>query len=527
MIKYAVIVLLVLTGCAKVVAPSGGPEDKSSPEVISVFPEPGHVDSIPGEVRILFSERIRLSMADVQIYPEQAGEVIIRDKEIDISANPDEGLLIVNISSNLEDVRGNSAANPVNLVWNSIPEDSFATADVTLLRHGEGSITSNARCEFYLLPDTTTPRITYYPDTTGLVHAGWLSSGDYKIISYEDIDQSRSWDPEREPGTSNEIALPSGELMELSMTMTIIDSIGPRVYDLLVLDSWHLEVLWNEQIKIDADDFELVNITGPDSMPVDIYGVSLSSGRSSTGRMTVYTEQLSDTLYSFSIQGVQDLAGNPSLADTLEFWATDSLPSAKLAVQSAYPADGGVQIPPLGPFFISFSDWVDESAISLLYSVTRVADSTVVTGDFLRTSATAFTFIPHSDLLGDRQYRIDLNSGYVSLQGDSLKGESWTFIPAWSQRPGSVSGTVYGTGAAVVTMVVAPAGSDGEIQTAVFAPGPYSFPEVPGGRYTVSVFVDWNSDSTWNPGEPYGAWPGVVEVFPGIETEGINIQVVP
>lgn len=127
----------------------------------------------------------------------------------------------------------------------------------------------------------------------------------------------------------------------------------------------------------------------------------------------------------------------------------------------------------------------------------------------------------------DRQYRIDLNSGYVSLQGDSLKGESWTFTPAWSQRPGSVSGTVSGTGAAVVTMVVAPAGSDGEIQTAVFAPGAYSFAEVPGGRYTVSVFVDGNSDSTWNPGEPYGAWPGVVEVFPGIETEGINIQVVP
>lgn len=525
--KYGVIVLVFLAACAKVVAPSGGPADISPPEVISIFPETGFVDSIPQTVRILFSEKISLSITDVQLYPQYAGEVSIRDREIEVTTDSCEGILILNISSNLEDVRGNSLSNPVTFVWNSKPEDHFATADVTLLRNGGGSVTANARCEFYLLPDTTSPQITYYPDTTGLVHAGWLTAGNYRIVSYEDIDQSRSWDPEREPGTSNEVAIPSGDLMELTMIMTIIDSIGPRMYDLLVLDGWHLEVLWNEQISIGVSDEDLVRITGPDTLPVEVYGISLSGGRSSTSRMTVYTEELSDTLYSFSIQGVSDLAGNPSLADTLEFWATDSLPSAKLAVQSAYPADGGVQIPPSGPFYISFSDWVDDSAISLLYSVTRVSDSTAVSGDFCRTSATAFSFTPHSELLGDRQYRIDLSQGYVSLQGDSLIGQSWTFIPEWSQHPGSVSGNVSGTGATVVTMVVTPAGNDGEILTAVFAPGAYSFAEVPGGRYTVSVFVDWNSDGTWDPGEPYGAWPGVVEVLPGIETEEINIQVVP
>ncbi|MEA3266307.1 MAG: hypothetical protein U9P42_05120, partial [Candidatus Fermentibacteria bacterium] len=85
--KYGVIVLVFLAACAKVVAPSGGPADISPPEVISIFPEAGFVDSIPQTVRILFSEKISLSITDVQLYPQYAGEVSIRDREIEVTTD--------------------------------------------------------------------------------------------------------------------------------------------------------------------------------------------------------------------------------------------------------------------------------------------------------------------------------------------------------------------------------------------------------------------------------------------------------
>ncbi len=525
--ECAVFLLLVLASCAKVVAPSGGPVDSNPPEVTSVLPEPGYTEEIPGEITILFSEKICYSEGAIQLYPEQGGEVLINGDEARVVTGAGGSVVMVTISSNLEDMRGNRIVNPETFVWNSVPEDSFARVSINVLRSGGGSVTSSARCDFFLLPDTATPRITHFPDTLGIIDAGWLSAGDYRIFCYEDVDQSRTWDPEREPGTSSETALVSGENAQLSMTMTIIDSIGPRISDVAVLDGWHLEIFWNEQVNVNPGAQQLVTVTGPDSLPIGILGVKTSAGRSSTGRMTVYTEQLSDTLYTIAIQGIQDLADNPSLADTLEFWGSDSLPEAKLAVQSAYPADGGVEIPSAGPFFISFTDWVNESALDTLYAVTRVADTTIVAGELTRTSPTAFSFAPNSELLGERQYRVDLFPGLISLQGDSVGGQSWTFTPAWSDLPGFISGTVSGTGASVLTMVVAPAGSGGEVMTAEFTPGAYSFAEVSGGRYTVSVFVDWNSDNIWNPGEPYGAWPGVVEVFPGIESKDINIQVVP
>jgi hypothetical protein len=311
------------------------------------------------------------------------------------------------------------------------------------------------------------------------------------------------------------------------MTMTIVDSIGPRMSQLIAIDGWHIELLWNEQINSLAEAGQEVTVTGPDSLPVTVYGLKASQGRSSTGRLTVYTDELSDTVYTVAVSGIKDLAGNPSLPDTLEFWAVDSLPGTQLAVQSAYPEDGGIDIPPAGPLYISFTDWVDETTAESLYTVTRVADSTVVTGEFTRSSATAFSFIPEKELLGERQYRVDFRSGMVSLQGDSVSSESWTFVPAWSGQPGSISGMITGTGASVVTIVAAPAGSSGELILGEYPTGRYTLDEIPGGRYTVSVFVDWNSDGVWNPGEPYGAWPGVVEVFPGIETQDIDIQVVP
>lgn len=525
--KLTVLFLLLLAACAKIVAPAGGPVDITPPEIISVHPEPGFVDGIPEEITIVFSEKVLGSEEDVQLFPHSGGEVIIHGSGVSIHTGIDSGLAMVTISSSLEDLRGNSIANPETFVWNTIPADSFAEVSVTVLRDGGGSVTSSARCDFFHLPDTASSMVTHYPDTSGIVEAGWLSVGEYRIICYEDVDQSRSWDPEREPGSSADIQLLAGDLEELTMTMTIIDSIGPRISDLTVLDGWHLEILWNEQINVNLASLQFVSITGPDSLPVEVYGVKSSAGRSSTGRMTVYTEELADTMYTISVNGILDLAGNPSLPDSIEFWGTDSLPDTKFAVQSAYPADGSVEVPPAGPFFISFSDWVDESSLESLYTVTRVADSTIAAGEFVRTSAIAFSFIPHGELLGERQYRVDLLPGLISLQGDSLGGQSWTFTPAWSERPGVISGVISGTGASVVTMVVAPAGSGGEVVTADFVPGAFSFSDVAGGRYTVSVFVDWNSDNVWNPGEPYGAWPGVVEVFPGVETENINIQVVP
>lgn len=525
-IRKALYTALLLAGCARVVAPSGGPEDRDPPEIVQIFPEPGFTETLPSRILIEYSERISGEESIVQIYPGNA-DIVVKNRSMEITPENPQGIFTITISGDLQDVRGNRTAEPVTLVWNSVPEEGFAGLRALVSRSGGGNVTETSRCDFFLLPDTSAPILTQFPDSSGSLTAGWLPEGEYRLLCYEDNDRSRSWDPEREAGASRDISLLPGDTAQVSLSMSIIDSIGPVISSVEAIDGWHLEIQWNEQISTPAQGVDYVTLTGPDSLAVPIYGLSSSAGRSSTGRITVYTGQLQDTLYTIRVSGIEDLSGNPSLPDSLELWATDSLPSFAFSVQSAYPEDGAIDIPPSGPFLVSFSDWVDLNALDSLYTVSRVFDEAQVPGSLVRTSPLAFSFIPESDLLGDRQYRIDLDSGLVSLQGDTLGGRSWTFKPAWSNSPGSLSGALSGTSAPVILVVVTSAGGGDTRVTGEFARGDFIIGEIPGGRYTVSCFVDWNRNAVWDPGEPYGAWPGVIEVYPGIETTGVNIQVVP
>jgi hypothetical protein len=59
------------------------------------------------------------------------------------------------------------------------------------------------------------------------------------------------------------------------------------------------------------------------------------------------------------------------------------------------------------------------------------------------------------------------------------------------------------------------------------APGAYRLDSLEAGRYTVSAFADGDGDGTWDAGEAYGAYPGVVMVYPGTETENVDISILP
>jgi hypothetical protein len=84
-------------------------------------------------------------------------------------------------------------------------------------------------------------------------------------------------------------------------------------------------------------------------------------------------------------------------------------------------------------------------------------------------------------------------------------------------------GGVYGA-------VIVQASHAGEVGEPVFlaaVAGEYLLDELPAGRYTMAAFVDRNGDGTWQPGEPYGAFPGVVTVYPGRTTPDVDIEILP
>ena len=70
-------------------------------------------------------------------------------------------------------------------------------------------------------------------------------------------------------------------------------------------------------------------------------------------------------------------------------------------------------------------------------------------------------------------------------------------------------------------------GGDDSVLYADISPGDFIVDEIPAGRYTVAAFIDTGGDGTWSPMEPYGTYPGVVLVQPGVTTGEVDIEILP
>jgi hypothetical protein len=176
---------------------------------------------------------------------------------------------------------------------------------------------------------------------------------------------------------------------------------------------------------------------------------------------------------------------------------------------------------------MTFSDWIDLDSLRSRVRMQRVSDGSRVEGIVERVTGRAFEFVPWHQLIGGEQYRIDVDSGLVSAGGDTMPSFSWSFISAWGDEPGAIEGVLAGGNHLVLEVVAAGSGSV-SYSFRIDSEGPYHLEPIAPGRYTVAAYRDANGNGVWDGlGEAYGASPGVVEVRPGLTTDGVDIDVLP
>lgn len=519
--------LALILGCARVVAPGGGPEDREPPEFLESVPGAGLTDTLPRRITLVFDEPVQPQSSTPVFFPDPGHSLRYRGNRIEaVLERPPEGrTLTMLLPPGLADRRGNPTGYPLNLTWTTADTSLTGSAEFILSMQGGGSVSTSALIRLFHLPDSLNPVRGGFPDSTGWSEMPWLDPGDYRVLAFEDRDGSRTWEDQTEPGVIRDFRLEAGETARIELVLAVVDTVGPRIVSVEALDGYHVLVEWNEELSRQPPSPELLDLFRPDGTPVEVLGTSLTPGRA-RGGLLLHTVRMPDTLLTLHASGVTDLMGNPSLPDSIAFWSTDSLPDQEFRVVSVFPADGQTDANPAGPYTITLNAWVPEERLRELYALTRVTDGERVQGTLRRQDALTFRFTPEQHLSGQMQYRVDLHGGLATLWGDTLPGHRWTFSPAWSTLPGEISGRLSGTARAAV-LVLTPAGGEGEPRLEMVEPGDYTLTEVPAGRYTLSAFVDGNGNGRWDPGEPYGAWPGVLEVLPGLVTEGVNIGILP
>ncbi|MBD3276940.1 MAG: hypothetical protein GF388_01450 [Candidatus Aegiribacteria sp.] len=522
-------VLTAFLSCARMVAPGGGPADETPPEVVSVSPEPGAGFSDLEKMEILWSERLSSATAAVFLYPQVSFDLDTDGSTmtVELDSFPSSGTLVVHLPPEVADRRNNQSGLPLDLVYSSLdslPEGSIA---VSMTRQGGGSIADRTLSELY--EDSVLVRRTT-PDTSGIVRFRWLDPGSYRLICYEDPDRSFSWDPEQEAGADTTVSLTAySESLFVETNLTVVDTVGPILTDITARDAHHIRMDFNEEVSYAS--FGEGDVAFADSLGenLEIFGYWLSGGYSSSS-VILETSRMPDSRITAYVNGITDLMNNVSDADSLDFYGTDTLPRDSLRVISYYPAPGTRNADPAGPFRIAFNYWIHPDTLQRHLELLRVTDSTVIEGELEIVSGRSFEFYPHHQLIGEQQHRFELAPGLFTAWGDTLLDPfSWSFATLWGDEPGAVSGEVSGTGAPVITLRISRTGGggDGSIRYADVRPGYYRIEDVPPGRYTVAAFVDSDGGGTWSAMEPYGTFPGVIMVRPGLETEDVDIEILP
>lgn len=502
--------------------------DETPPEIISVEPEPGTGYDDLRSVTVAWSERLDPATALVYLYPPvdyrlHAGGAEMR---VELTSPPGEGPLVIHLPGTISDRRGNASGTPRDLVYTSADSLPSGAVRIQLGRQGGGSLTSVTLIELY--SDSVLARRTS-ADSSFAAVIGWLEGGEYRILCYEDPDRSYLWDPEREAGFDTTVHIEPGDTLTLQATLTVVDTVGPILTDIQVIDSYHLNIQFNEEVSFGSFGEGRTALTDSLGQEVPVNGYWLSRGASSSA-VILETGKMPDARLTARLEGVEDLMGNPSRADSMEFYGTDSLPSDSLRVRSFYPAPGSDNAEPGGPFLISFNYWVDPDTLEDHLSLQRVVDTTDVTGTLRAVDGRSFEFYPEHQLIGEQQYRFVLGPGISTLWGDTLREPfSWSFSTLWGDEPGSLSGRVSWTGGGEVVLQIRRTGgdSDSRITYARVTEGDFTVGQIPAGRYTVAAFVDRDGDGVWTGMEPYGTYPGVVLVQPGLISRDVDIDILP
>src|SRR5512136_188986 len=163
--------------CARIVSPSGGPEDTAPPALTSVDPASG--PGLPDLRRIVlrWSERIEESTAEISLYPRLPGEISISGGtiRIDLEDPLGDGVLVLHIPGTLSDLHGNATGAPVDLAWSGTDSLPSGRIEMDFVRQGGGVPAEHVLADIST-PDGLLIRRTS-ADTSFHATAGWLPPG--------------------------------------------------------------------------------------------------------------------------------------------------------------------------------------------------------------------------------------------------------------------------------------------------------------------------------------------------------------
>ncbi len=536
--------------CAHKVAPSGGPEDRTPPTVVSTFPEPFQVN-VPLDVTITitFSEKLNAGSVQQQVWmvpePPQGFEVSVQKQRLVVQPQaplePDVTYQVV-VGTKVADRHGNRLPEPLQLI--------FATGSAIDSGRIAGQVWGASGEGWWLLAHRDSPPI---PDTllarkaayfvplarNGNFQIGALAIQRYFLYALQDANGDRRYqvgEPVAFPPFWISLADSQAMVSRVYLRPVREDFSPPQLQQVSPLHRHTFYLQWNEPIRLtSAAGVRVLDSLTHQLLP--IRGMAVVPENPKT--LAVFTDAQLQTIYQGWIWGIADSAGNTTDTLTFRFQGTPEPDTTRPRILHTLPPDGAERVAYSAVFQFTANEPLDTHQVAThVWLISATGDTVSGRWDF--SNAYQPMFYPDTLLQKGQTYRVVLPLAMLrtlwgKALGDTVLTVQFTTID-WVEL-GEIEGTVLLPDSlrrypVIVQAVSVNAPNTIAGSTRVQAEGRFLIPFLPDGRYYLQAFVDRNHNGRWDGGcsrpfrfaEPFTVSADTLRVRKRWTTQGAQIQ---
>jgi len=517
-VLFIIISLSFLISCANQLPPGGGELDTVPPEVIYTYPENGTTNFKDDYIEFEFSEYVdKRSFKDaVFISPaiDEQIEVSWSGTSVEIGfpgGLKDSLTYVVTIGTDVVDV------NNKNRMLNSF-SFSFATGDRIDKRTIDGKVygkeVEGTLIFAYKYYDDTTKYLSKKPDylsqigKDGTYKLNGLAESVYRVFAVKDefrdllyqADQDWIGIPSKEISLTDSDSSYSG----LDFFLIKVDTVKPRMLGTVMTDMNHLVIALSEEC--DSTSYLASNFQIIDSTSSQIYDIDYSyRSKSKKEEFVLVNKNILSTENNYYLLAKKliDLNGNIYVNEISSFVVSDKPDTTVLAIVSTNPNRNGSTDFINPEILLSFDDAIDSKEIKNAIQFTDTSKNKIDFNYHFVDDAT-ISIIPNKELKPDKNYELKINLNYLSDAGGNRVDS--TFILKFQTITGveftGISGKII-TSKSNVVVVLQNLKDVNKFFTAMpDKSSAYKFERIDAGNYSLWIYSDTDSSSTYNKGYP-------------------------
>ncbi|MSS72400.1 MAG: hypothetical protein EXS64_13050 [Candidatus Latescibacteria bacterium] len=540
--------IFLLSSCASQAPPSGGPPDRTPPEVVQTWPAPDATNIAPDrEIRLRFSEPMDRRSVEESFFlsPAPQGGLKFQWRGDELGVLPAGGFhpgrtYLVSVGTGSRDEAGNPARASYDFAFST--DDRIDRGEI----RGHVLSLDGGRSQVYVVayeltgrddpdPASDAPDYTTQPASDGAFRFPRLSPGRYRVFAFEDRDRDRSCSSGVDP-----LAVPAGDVLLTEpdavallgdLRTTFRDTVRATLTSARALDRTHVALRFSRPIAGPMD----AALSGR-AGPLGVLAAHLDPADSSRA-LLLTAEQTPGEVYRFERLSSAGASEVELPKERGTFKGSGDPDRTPPRVTLLRPKVGAEEVPLDATVEAVFSEPMRTTGAPPAW----IASDTTGTppGIFRWSAPDRLTFTPVAPWAPARLHRLVGDPrNLTDPAGNRLSGDlALSFTALDSSRLGGIAGRLSVPGDApagqVCLRAVRAGGPEGEATAFLPKPGDYTLSGLPPGRYEMSGFLDLNGDGQWTagrprpfiPSEPFGSPPGPVEVRPRWTTDDVEIRI--